>query len=403
MIKLSERIILAKLLLRDNQPVQSLIAFWGIIIGFLLLLGSVQLYFDFTSYLEKNQDIIKPEYIIINKKVGAMNLAKLSGTTFSPEEINDISHQTFASEVAPFMANDFHVSASLRMGGAGQTFYTDLFFEALPDKYLDIEPEKWHWKSGDSIIPIAIPKDYLNLYNFGFAQSQGLPQISGGMASIVTFSIVINGNGHSGTFRGRIAGFTERINSILVPYNFLEWANKEYSNGLSAPSRLLMVAKNPSDTQISKYLDGHNWETSQEKLRSSKLNTLLKAVLSIVSIIGFVIVLLSFTIFILAFQLMITKSREKLKLLLHLGYNYKKLSLLYILYFLSLILLVNIISYIILLIFKTQLIVYLSNIGIEISSTIAMQTNLIALGLNLLIIIINSILIYFQIKNCAKI
>ena len=46
-------------------------------------------------------------------------------------------------------------------------------------------------------IPIIIPRNYLNLYNYGFAKSQGLPQISEGIFQRVSLGIEVAGNGRT--------------------------------------------------------------------------------------------------------------------------------------------------------------------------------------------------------------
>ena len=47
-----------------------------------------------------------------------------------------------------------------------------MFFESVPDEYVDVSLENWHFDEDARVIPIIIPRNYLNLYNFGFAQSR---------------------------------------------------------------------------------------------------------------------------------------------------------------------------------------------------------------------------------------
>ena len=48
-------------------------------------------------------------------------------------------------------------------------------FESIPSHWLDINPTAFKWKKGSDFIPIIVSKEFLNLWNFGFAKSQGLP------------------------------------------------------------------------------------------------------------------------------------------------------------------------------------------------------------------------------------
>lgn len=73
-----------------------------------------------------------------------------------------------------------------------------------------------------------MPKVYLNLYNFGFAQSQNLPQISESGASLAKFNIHVYGQKKHQKFEARIVGFSERINTILAPKSFVDWGNKNF-------------------------------------------------------------------------------------------------------------------------------------------------------------------------------
>jgi len=62
-------------------------------------------------------------------------------------------------------------------GGNFIPFYTDMYLEAVDDAAIDISNlEDFHVK--DNTIPIIISREYLNLYNYGFALNQGLPQIT---------------------------------------------------------------------------------------------------------------------------------------------------------------------------------------------------------------------------------
>ena len=45
------------------------------------------------------------------------------------------------------------------------------------------------------------PRNYLNLYNFGFAQSRSLPQLSEGVMGMVNLDIRITGAGHTENFK----------------------------------------------------------------------------------------------------------------------------------------------------------------------------------------------------------
>jgi hypothetical protein len=394
--------MLNKLLLRDGSVIQFIFAFTGATAGMLLLLASIQLFLDFSAYLEIEKDIIGSDYIVINKRIGVLSPKGSAALAFSPDEISTIESQTFVEKAVPFESSAFEVSAGFNTMYSNRYFTTEMFFEALPDEYLDLNKELWQWSPGDSIVPIALPKDYLTLYNFGFAQSQGLPQVSSGMASMITFSLSIKGSGRVVPLKARIAGFTERINTILAPFSFVRWANKELSGNTPNPTRLLLVTPNPSSPELANFLESNHYETNREKLKTSKLNLILQTILGIVAAVALLIIVLAFFVFALGFQLMIARSINRIRLLLHLGFGYMRLAARYIVYFLIILVGINLLTFIIISISKPMLMHVLQRFGIAIDSGVSLMIYITAFLLSLLLFSINSILITLQIKKAAQ-
>jgi hypothetical protein len=93
------------------------------------------------------------------------------------------------------------------MQEAGIHLSTEMFFEAVPDKFVDVSLDKWHFDENTHTIPIIIPRNYLNLYNFGFAQSRSLPKLSEGLMSLIQMDILMRGNGRVEQYKGNIVGF----------------------------------------------------------------------------------------------------------------------------------------------------------------------------------------------------
>lgn len=68
--------------------------------------------------------------------------------------------------------------------------------------------------------------------------------------------IVMRGNGRVEQYKGNIVGFSNRLNTILVPQSFMEWANQAFASEKEAqPSRLIVEVKNPTDTAITDYFN----------------------------------------------------------------------------------------------------------------------------------------------------
>jgi hypothetical protein len=314
--------MLNKILWKHKNKWQIFGAALGTFIGMFLLLQSVQLYSDLQNLMDGTANSREDGYLMINKKVSLLNT--LGGaSTFSQDDISTLKKQNFIAAVGEFKSNQFKVSASSQLLG----FYSEMFMEAVPDQFMDVKPRGWNWSAGDEEVPLVISRDYLALYNFGFAPSQGYPQFTQSTIKQVSFTITTNGNGIVKRYRGRIAGFSDRINSILVPQSFLDYANANFGNGKAdAPSRLILSTDNPYSENLNNFLAENNYEISRGRVIGEQLKVLLQLLLSVVGVIGVIIVLLSFLVFILNFQLVIAESSQDIELLLQIGHRYKTIS-----------------------------------------------------------------------------
>ncbi|MCD8260908.1 MAG: ABC transporter permease [Bacteroides sp.] len=296
--------------------------------GLAIVLAGFQFYRDVIPLFRGSDTLMKNEYLILNKQVGTLGSGK--SNLFSEQEIKELRDQSFVASVGSFTVSRFKVSAGVGVAGRSAELYTEMFFESVPDAYIDINLDKWHFAVGDQTIPIIIPRNYLNLYNFGFAQSRSLPKLSEGVIGLIQMEIDIRGNGRIETFRGKIVGFSNRLNTILVPQDFMDWANGEFADGKPGePSRLIVEIKDTPDDAVVKYLHTKGYEIEGEKLDSGKMAYFLKLVVGIVVAIGLLITVLSFYILILSIYLLLQKNASKLENLLLIGYSPAKVALPY--------------------------------------------------------------------------
>ena len=394
---------LYSILWRDHSRAHLLWAFLGTLAGFVLLLAGIQFYMDIKQVLSENRDLLDPEYIVLNKKANIAQTLGFSGTGFSPEEIEEIRQQPFADRVASFISNEFPIRG-YTSNDLIPDFYSELFFEAIPDEYIDIKSDDWNWDPDKRTIPIIIPQDFLNLYNFGFAQSQGLPQIPKGVVSMVNFRIRLTGSGgHYEEFPGRIVGFSNRIHSILVPYDFLQWANGKFGYfKMTDPSRIILVSKDPTDPAIIKFIEDKGYDTIREKLKSSRLNIILKFIISFLVVIAGIIIALAFLVFLLSLQLMISRSSQKIRRLNKLGFHYREISRPYIVLLLILMVAVTTLSLLVTGILTRQFSVMAAEWNLAISSSLYGMIYGTALVLVTLIFTANVVVILVSTKKLCK-
>lgn len=298
--------------------------------GMMIVLLSIQFYRDTLPIFTQGDSFMKKNYIIATKRISTLGSFTGKSNTFSPKEIEEMKEQPFTESVGAFTPSLFKVSAGLGMQEAGIHLSTEMFFESVPDEYVDVNLDKWHFDETSPIIPIIIPRNYLNLYNFGFAQSRSLPKLSEGLMNLIQMDIMLRGNGRTEQFKGKIVGFSNRLNTILVPQTFMDWANKSFAPGKEAqPSRLIVEVKNPTDTAISNYFQQNRYETEGDSLDAGKTTYFLRLITGIVIGVGLFISILSFYILMLSIFLLLQKNTVKLENLLLIGYSPNRVALPY--------------------------------------------------------------------------
>ena len=297
--------------------------FFANLCGMVIVLLSIQFYQDVAPVFTEGDSFMKKDYIIVSKKVSTLGSFVGKSSTFSNAEIEEIEEQPFTRGVGEFTPSQFKVSTGVGMEQLGLNLSTAMFFESVPDKYVDTSLKGWQFEPGQEEIPIIIPRNYLNLYNFGFAQSRNLPQISEGVINMVNLEVRISGGGRMDTYKGKIAGFSNRLNTILVPESFMAWANTHYGeNGIRKdPSRLIVEVNNPTDERIAQFFRERGYDTEDDKLDAGKTTWFLKVIVGIVLSVGLLISALSFYILMLSIYLLLQKNTTKLENLLLIGYG----------------------------------------------------------------------------------
>ncbi len=299
--------------------------------GMMIVLLGFQFYRDVLPVFTSEDSFMKDNYIVVQKHIGTMGSFTGNTNSFSSGDQEDLKAQPFVKKAGMFVTSQFKMSASMGVKGSeGAAFNTEMFFESIPDEFVGVDKNQWHFSPGDKEVPIIMPRSYLNMYNFGFAQTHNLPKISEGLMNMIVMDIFVHGNGRQDHFTGRVIGFSSRLNTIVVPEAFVTWANQTYAPGQQGdPTRMIMEVKNPTDDHIAKYCQKKGLEIEDDKLEAEKTTWFLKIIVSIVMIVGLVISVLSFYILMLSIYLLVQKNTTKLENLLLIGYTPQKVALPY--------------------------------------------------------------------------
>ena len=301
------------------------------LIGLTIVLLAVQFYRDVRPVFNDEESFISKDYLIITRAVTGAGAMMGNNGEFSDGDISDLEQQPWCRQVGRFLNSDFAIDAQLGVG-SGHAMHTQFFFEAIPDEFLDIDPDEWGFNPDKPEVPVIISRDYLSLYNFGFASTQGMPRISEGQAEMIPLEFTLSGNGVRDHMPGHIVGFSNRMNTVIVPEEFMQWANQRYGTGLEQhPQRLIVEVSTPGDVKIEQYMDDHHYEVAGDKMSSSKANYFLTVISGIVIAVGIIISLLSFFVLMLSIYLLLQKNTRKLQDLLLLGYSPAQVSKHYIL------------------------------------------------------------------------
>lgn len=305
-------------LLRKHISIFELAVFFAAnLIGMVVILTGVQIYSDLKPMLAGEKSLIGNDYMVISRPIERVGSKT---PKFTAEEIDALRNEEFVESLGVFASSKFRVDGGVEF--MGEKLSTMMFFEAVPDNYIDVEADNWRYSYGSDIIPIILPRNYLNLYNFGFSQTQGLPSITEDMIKRVEIEVLIRGNGHRDSYRGYVVGFSDRLNTILVPMSFMEWANGYYSTDTTNDvTRIILEVQNPGAPEVVEYMTEHGFVAEDKPSESSKALFLLKVSVAVIVGIGVVFSMLSIIILTLSIYLLLQKNIAKLENLVLIGYK----------------------------------------------------------------------------------
>ncbi|MBP8935719.1 MAG: ABC transporter permease [Prevotella sp.] len=378
--------------------------FFANLFGMLIVLLGFQFYHDVVPIFTAEDSFMKSDFMIVNKKIGTANSISGRSNTFSNTEIDEIGEQSFSDKIGKFTSTEYKVDANMSVNGVPVLDNGEISFESVPDNFVEVKQlSDWKYTPGSKVVPIILPRIYLTMYNFGFAQSHSLPKISDGLIGMIDFQIFIHGNKKQAQFKGKVIGFSSRLSSILVPQAFMDWSNNEYAPGQqNEPTRLIMSLKNPGDQNFTRYLDKKGYEIENDKLNAEKTTYFLKMMVTMVMIVGLIISILSFYILMLSIYLLVQKNSSKLENLLLIGYSPGHVAHPYQLLTISLNIAVLIIAWIILFFVRNYYMGIIETLFPDIEDGSMLSTFVVGISLLILVSICNLIAIRNKIASIWK-
>lgn len=321
--------LLTRLLWLRRSKWQFVLAGFAFLIGMMLMLTTLEAYFKVQNALDAQKQ--RGEFLVLNKKISIVNTLGLASSGFTDDDIKALRSAPFVKRMSFLTPNQFKASVRAKRY---VSLYSMVFFESIDSEFLETQYDEFQWNKGQHTVPIIVSQDFLNLYNFGFALSQGLPQISREGVKLVPFDVVLQGPGGEEVFEGKIVGFTERVSSVLVPKSFMTWANREVGKQKEkSPSRVVIQVNSVSDPQIQTFIKQHRLSADSERMQIGRTGNILNLVMSFVAGLGIVFVSLAFIMFSMNFRLILAEASADIKLLIELGYRHTTIGANLLIYF----------------------------------------------------------------------
>lgn len=308
---------IAPFLNTTQHKASKLFSYFGLGIGVFLLLASVQVYLNINQLLkDKNPRKNGYDFISITKRITNENMGK--DNRFTVADIADLKKQPFIADAAPLLSNQFRAKAS---AGTIIPFSTDLFLESVKDDFIDSVPASFTWQPGQTEVPIIFSADFLEMYNV-FAPAQDLPQLSSSTISAVKVTLECYGPSGLQLYKANIVALSDRINSVLVPESFLQWANRQYGNIENPPAaRVYIKTTDANNPDLLNYLEQKDYRVNKDKTKFGRIKQILQLVVSGLGGFAVLVIVLALMLFSFYLQLMIARSKDNLRLLIMLGYS----------------------------------------------------------------------------------
>lgn len=390
-------------LLRQHISIPQFVGFaFANLFGMCIVLFGYQFYKDVLPVFTAEDSFMKSDYLVMTKKIGMGNTISGRSNTFSAAEMDEVAGQPFVKKLGRFTSTEYKVDATMGVNGVN-VLSSEIFFESVPDGFVDVPLKDWHYTEGANVVPIILPRTYINMYNFGFAQSHSLPRISDGLVGMIDFEIFIHGDGKRQQFRGKVIGFSSRLNSILVPQAFMDWSNRTFAPGQQTEAnRLLVEVGNPGDENISKYLEDNGYEVETDKLDAEKTTYFLRMMVTMVMAVGLIISVLSFYILMLSIYLLVQKNASKLENLLLIGYSPAEVSRPYQLLTMGLNMFVLVLAWVILFFVRGYYMDFIESLYPDVAEGSLLPAILLGLILFVLVSILNVLAIHRKVMRIWK-
>ncbi|MNJ84764.1 hypothetical protein D3C87_22240 [compost metagenome] len=323
--------MLRKLLFQHQDKRQLIIAVIGAFLGMTFLITSIH-YLIKVNDFGKGAEILGPNTIIVQKKVSSFSTLKMTKTDFSLSEIEQIKKESFILDVKPVESNNFTVSIETADPMVPR-FRGNIFIQTVDQDFLDVKSNKWHWKEGDTLVPMIMPRDFLVMLNT-YMSSAGIPQVSDELAMDIKFKFALMNDTMKEYISCRIIGFTNEVPSVLVPQSFMNWANNRFAPDAEQKITQIMISGKENEFGlVEQMLKERHLESKNAQVIVGRLKSMVGTLILVVLVISIIAVFLSGLVLIQYLQLLLSKNLYEVRTLMRLGHHPNTLIRTFFIYF----------------------------------------------------------------------
>ncbi len=345
--------MLRKLLFAYQDKKQLYVAIIGSFLGLTFLITSIH-YLVRINEFGQGAEILGPNTLIIQKKVTSASTMKLTKTDYSEKEINFLKKQPSVLQVKPVISNNFGIWFETD-DEMIPPFKTDIYVQTVDPSFLDVKSKKWHWKEGDEYVPIIMPRQILVMLN-AFASSAGFPQVSEELAMDVNFKFALKGENEKEWFKVRVIGFSNQVNSILVPEEFMTFGNAKYAPDKPTKiTQLVISGKESKFGDLEGLIKENGMESKNEDMIMGRLKSMVSTLIIIILGVSIVAVFMAGLVLIQYAQLLLSRNAYEVRTLLRIGYSPKVVIKQFFVYFVKVFSIIASCSIITFMIFKLLL------------------------------------------------
>ena len=185
-------------------------------------------------------------------------------TAMTDEDLASIAGLPGVLDVVPLAYGSEPSEAQINF--MGKVYTTDMIVQGFPRDWVeqDVESDLLNWEPG-GIIPVVVNAQVLVLYNNGYAQSNGLPQLSAAALKAPVWTLHYGEGTVRQSFRARIVGLSPKVAlGAAVPNDVLAHLQSRLGNDRAPITEAVLVLSPEADPgEIRQSIDRLGYEVEE--------------------------------------------------------------------------------------------------------------------------------------------